>query len=245
MVRPTDRLIAEAADAFDRARARRPRVHCLTNSVAQAFTANALLAFGAVPSMTSSAEEVAGFVASADALLVNLGTLDAERRAAISVALDRAAAGGLPWVLDPVLIDRSPARARFAGEIAARGPAAVRMNRAEADALARLEARPVVVVSGGVDHVSHADRRALVTNGHPLMAKVTAMGCASGAIIAALLASRAEPFVAALGAVLAVGVAGEIAGEAARGPGSFAIAWLDALQAVDGVTIERRGRIAA
>ena len=35
-----------------RLRARRPRVHCITNSVAQTFTANVLLAVGCVPSMT-------------------------------------------------------------------------------------------------------------------------------------------------------------------------------------------------
>jgi hydroxyethylthiazole kinase len=245
MVRPTDRLIAEAADAFDSARARRPRVHCLTNSVAQAFTANALLAFGAVPSMTSSAEEVAGFVAGADALLVNLGTLDAARRAAIGVALEAAAAKGAPWVLDPVLIDRSPQRARFARELTARAPAAIRMNRAEADALGDVEGGPVLVISGPTDEVRGARRTLRVSNGHPLMAKVTAMGCAAGAILAALLAGRAEPSVAALAAVLAVGVAGEIAGETATGPGRFGVAWLDALHGLDARTITERARFAA
>ncbi len=41
-----------AADMLERLRARRPRVHCITNAVAQNFTANMLLAAGAVPSMT-------------------------------------------------------------------------------------------------------------------------------------------------------------------------------------------------
>ena len=59
-----------------------PRVHCITNQVAQTFTANMLLALGAQPSMTISPEEIAHFVARADALLVNLGTFDAEAAAA-------------------------------------------------------------------------------------------------------------------------------------------------------------------
>src|ERR1700681_1426166 len=75
------------ADVLARIRSRAPRVHCITNSVAQAYTANMLLAAGAIPSMTISPEEIAAFVAGADALLVNLGTFDAERRAAIDVAL--------------------------------------------------------------------------------------------------------------------------------------------------------------
>ena len=50
-----------AADMLARLRTRAPRVHCITNSVAQQFTANVLLAAGAVPSMTISPEEI-GFV---------------------------------------------------------------------------------------------------------------------------------------------------------------------------------------
>ena len=41
-----------AADILMRLRARGPRVHCITNAVAQTFTANMLLAAGAIPSMT-------------------------------------------------------------------------------------------------------------------------------------------------------------------------------------------------
>ena len=81
------------ADVLARIKSRAPRVHCITNSVAQAYTANILLAAGAIPSMTISHEEIAAFVASADTLLVNLGTFDAERRAAIEQALGAAAAG--------------------------------------------------------------------------------------------------------------------------------------------------------
>src|SRR5580693_8648051 len=96
------------ADVLARIKSRAPRVHCITNSVAQAYTANILLATGAIPSMTISREEIAAFVASADALLVNLGTFDAERRAAIELALG-STGQGIPWVLDPVFIERSPA----------------------------------------------------------------------------------------------------------------------------------------
>jgi len=69
-----------AAGIFSRLRTRAPRVHCITNAVAQNFTANVLLAAGCVPSMTLSAEEIGSFVAGAGSLLVNLGTFDRERR---------------------------------------------------------------------------------------------------------------------------------------------------------------------
>src|SRR6516165_9811042 len=85
---PLATLPALAADVLSRVRARGPRVHCLTNAVAQNFTANVLLAAGAVPSMTAAPEEIAQFVAHADALLINLGTLDRERREAAGIAVE-------------------------------------------------------------------------------------------------------------------------------------------------------------
>src|ERR1043165_1408095 len=100
-----------AADILMRLRARSPRVHCITNAVAQTFTANTLLAAGAIPSMTPSADEIGAFVARADALLINLGTFDDERRAATTAALEVAAERRIPWVLDPVFVDRSQPRA--------------------------------------------------------------------------------------------------------------------------------------
>jgi hydroxyethylthiazole kinase len=76
-----------AAAVLARLRARGPRVHCITNAVAQNFTANVLLALGATPSMTLSPEEIGDFVARAGALLVNLGTFARERREAPSIAV--------------------------------------------------------------------------------------------------------------------------------------------------------------
>ena len=99
-----------AWEILSRVRMRRPLVHCMTNSVAQNFTANVLLAAGAIPSMSVAPEEIAEFVARADALLINLGTLDRERRQAAEIAIKVASDEHRPWVLDPVFVDRSRAR---------------------------------------------------------------------------------------------------------------------------------------
>src|SRR5689334_15543204 len=124
-----------AADVLARIRACAPRVHCITNSVAQQYTANMLLAAGAVPSMTISSDEIGAFVGGANALLVNLGTFDRERKAAIDVAVKIAADRQLPWLLDPVFVDRSPARAQFGRTLLAARPTVVRLNHAEFAAL--------------------------------------------------------------------------------------------------------------
>ena len=92
MQSPASALPDIAADILERVRSRRPRVHCITNSVAQTITANMLLAVGAIPAMTIVPDEIADFVAHAQGLLVNLGTMDADRRDASGMAR-RAAPG--------------------------------------------------------------------------------------------------------------------------------------------------------
>jgi hydroxyethylthiazole kinase len=244
-----------AAALIERLRTRAPRVHCITNTVAQNFTANVLLAAGCLPSMTISSEEIAQFVARADALLVNLGTFDAERREAVGIAVKTAALNKLPWVLDPVLIDRAPSRAEFARSLMKELPNVVRLNGAEFAALAgapgngqsladlSLRHGLVVALSGETDLVSDGTRAAAIANGHPLMAKVTAMGCAGSALIAACLSIEADAFRATAAGLLLLGVAGEVAAQGANGPGSFAAATIDALAALDGDVLIRRARV--
>lgn len=242
---------ALAADLLARLRARRPRVHCLTNTVAQEITANAVLAVGAVPSVTMSRDEIAAFVASADALLVNLGTLDPAHREVMALAIATARDNGIPWVLDPVFIDRSPVRAAYARQIAEQGPTLVRGNAGEITALGEgddadilaLRLGAVVAATGGTDRVTDGQRRVGIANGHPLMASVTGMGCAGAAVNAALLAIGEDPLAATASALLLLGVAGEIAAETAHGPGTFAPAYLDALYRLDASELSARARI--
>ena len=47
-------VVERAASLLDGIRAKNPRIHCITNTVAQAYTANMLLAAGATPSVTTS-----------------------------------------------------------------------------------------------------------------------------------------------------------------------------------------------
>jgi hydroxyethylthiazole kinase len=238
-----------ATSVVMRIREHAPRVHCITNTVAQQFTANVLLAAGAVPSMTLSPQEIGGFVAGTDALLVNLGTFDAERRSAVETALDTAAEHGKPWLLDPVFIERSPARADFARGLLGRKPAVVRLNAAEfaalsgndqaGDAPARFAQShgTIVALTGRVDLVTDGARQAKIANGDPLMGQVTAMGCAGSALLCAALAVEHDPWLATIAALAAFGVAGEVASRNASGPGSFAVGIVDALHALDNAAL--------
>ncbi len=244
-----------ASDILARLRHRGPRVHCITNTVAQNLTANVLLAVGCVPSMTLSPEEIGPFVSGAQALLVNLGTFDAERREATTIAVETAASHKLPWVLDPVLVDRVPARAAFARELIGRRPTVVRLNHTEFSALAGNKPSPlaavayarangiVVGLSGETDLVTDGEHIATIKNGHPLMTKITAMGCAGSAVVAACLAVELDAIRAAIAALAIVGIAGELAAENSSGPGSFATAIIDALYGLDGPMVSARAKV--
>jgi hydroxyethylthiazole kinase len=248
-------LADTAADILTRIRSRAPRVHCITNTVAQQYTANMLLAAGAVPSMTISPEEVVSFVAAADALVVNLGTFDDERRKAIDVALGAVDAARMPWVLDPVFIESSPGRAQYARQLLAHGPSAVRLNSAEfaplfggdpaGEAASRVAkaCATVVALTGATDMVTDGTRYVAIANGHRFMSLVTAMGCAGSALLCAALAVETDTWLAAVAAVAALGVAGEIAGQSARGPGSFAAAIVDAVHGLDRAMLRARVKV--
>jgi len=214
-----------------------------------------LLAAGAVPSMTISPEEIVSFVASADALLVNLGTFDEDRRRAINVALGAVQTARMPWVLDPVFIERSPGRAQFARELLTHEPTAVRLNAREfaplfggdpADEAASRVAQActtVVALTGNADIVTDGARRMVIANGDPLMSMVTGMGCAGSALVCAALAVETDAWLATNAALIALGIAGEVAAQSARGPGRFASWILDALHALDRATIRARIKV--
>jgi hydroxyethylthiazole kinase len=252
---PHSELPAITADVLERIREKRPRVHCITNAVAQNFTANMLLAAGAVPSMTIAQKEVRAFAARADALLINLGTFDLERQKASLAAIAVANKQGIPWVLDPVFIDRSKPRAAFAKTLLAKKPRALRLNAAEFAALVGgktddaalvkfAKARSTVVgLTGQHDFVRDSERLATIANGDPLMARVTAMGCVASALVGASLAVEPDAWKAVAAALIMVGVAGEVAAARARGPGSFAMEVLDAVYTLDRGTVMAKARV--
>lgn len=246
---------SEVADRFAAVVKAAPLVHCLTNIVVAGFTANVLLAIGASPAMVENAEESAAFADVADAVLVNLGTLSVEREKAMRSAAAAASSSRTPWVLDPVAAGALAHRTELAKELLGAHPTVVRGNASEvmslagasgaagkgvdsaaqsADALdaARSLARSagcVVAVSGATDFVTDGTEVLSVSGGHLLMTRVTGVGCALGAVIAACCAVDPQPLRAAVTASALLACAGERAAVGDPGPGTFAVGLLDAL----------------
>ncbi|MGF1474065.1 MAG: hydroxyethylthiazole kinase [Geminicoccaceae bacterium] len=226
-----------AADLLAMCRDRKPSVHCVTSPVAQNLTANLLLACGAEPSLSVAPGEIEAFASKADGFLVNLGMVDEERERGIESALPILADRAVPWVLDPVKVERSAARDRFAQTLLRWHPRVIRANRSEMAhlrswaELARMDA--VIAETGAVDQVRHGGESWQIDRGHPLMTRVTALGCAGGALSAAFVALDADAGRATAAALLVLAVAGEIAAEHSAGPGSFQAAYLDALYGLE------------
>ncbi|HEV7565030.1 MAG TPA: hydroxyethylthiazole kinase [Microbacteriaceae bacterium] len=261
----------DAIRVLDGLRTRGPLVHCMTNIVVAGFTANVLLAVGASPAMVENAEESADFAAVADAVLVNLGTLSPHKVTAMRLAVDAAGRAGTPWVLDPVAVGALAYRTGFAAELLAGRPAVIRGNPSEilslagvADAAGRgvdsttdsgtaLERAAAlaqakgttVAVSGATDYITDGARVLEVSTGHEMMTRVTGVGCALGALVAASCAVEESPLVAATAATTILTVAAEVAIERSSGPGSFAVSLLDALYALDETTIGEHLRVAS
>ena len=101
----------------------------------------------------------------------------------------------------------------------------------------------MIGLTGERDFVSDGTRLATISNGDPLMAKVTAMGCAGSALVAACLAVENDAWLATTAALIMFGVAGEVAAERSRGPGSFAMEIIDALHRLNRVTLVGKAKV--
>ncbi|WP_353721674.1 hydroxyethylthiazole kinase [Dyadobacter sp. 676] len=246
-----------------------PLVHNITNFVVMNFTANALLAVGASPVMAHAAEEVEDMVAIAGSLVVNIGTLSPPWVQGMKLAMKKAAELGKPIILDPVGAGATPYRNKvLRGLLETAPPTIIRGNGSEILALAgagiqtkgvdstaestdsigaahAMSARfgSVVSVSGAVDVIVHGNRTGWISNGVPLMTKVTGMGCSASAIAGAFASVCGDPFEAAVSAAATMGVCGELAYRDAKSPGSFQIAFLDKLAEVSPAHLAELSRV--
>lgn len=246
-----------------------PLVHNITNYVAMNIMANVLLSAGASPAMVHAREEVAEFAGLAQALTVNIGTLDPEWAEAMDIAARTMDAAGRPWVLDPVGVGATRFRQQACARLLALRPTVIRGNASEILALAGLDAQgrgvdaadpvaaaeaaardlarrtgAVVAVSGPVDFVTDGGSAYRVSNGHDLMPCVTALGCSLNGVIAAFLVGQ-DRLGATVAALAYFGLAGERAAKGAAGPGSFQTAFLDALQVLTPDDLRRGARVVA
>ncbi len=233
-----------------------PLVHNITNYVAMHYTANVLLAAGASPVMAHAQEEVNDMAAIAQSIVLNIGTLSPAWVKAMIMAMKTAQKKKKPVILDPVGAGATPYRNHTLQQFLTVGtPTVIRGNASEilslsttahqtkgvdstmttdecliniAKELAK-KYQNVICISGPVDYIIDQHQIITLHNGHPNMAKITAMGCAASALIGAFLCVETDVFLATTSAMSLIGVAGEMAAKIAKGPGSLSIHLLDVL----------------
>jgi len=249
--------------ALHAVRSQKPLVVNITNYVVMNNTANALLAIGASPIMAHSREEMAEMMSFSGALVINIGTLDSVWIPRMVAAVGHANHHNKMVVLDPVGCGASALRTQTSRQIAeAANKLIIRGNASEIIALAGEQGSSKgvdamdssdaavgaaqylaktyqcnVVVSGETDFIITADRQIKLNNGHAMMPLVTGMGCSLSALTGAFAAVGEET---GLAATAVFGVAGEIAAEQSKGPGSLQLNVLDALYLLDDATLIRR-----
>ncbi|WP_202741748.1 hydroxyethylthiazole kinase [Acinetobacter calcoaceticus] len=265
----TSRLIEQVIEAWQNMQARTPLVQCITNSVAANYTANVLLASGASPAMIDNPYEAESFTKISSALSINLGTPTTEQMQAMQISAKTAQLNDIPWVLDPVGYGPILAwRSQMTDELLQFKPSVIRGNASEISTLAgnQVQSKGVdstlssddayrqayallvhtncIAISGESDYIlsKELDVVIQINGGSPLQPKITATGCALGALIAAYSAVTA-PTIAALSAHVHFAIAGKLAANQAQTMGSFSNIFMDYIHMLDANLIEQYANI--
>jgi hydroxyethylthiazole kinase len=238
-------------------RQKAPLVQNITNFVVMNSSANILLAIGASPVMAHARGEVEDMASLSSAVVLNIGTLDDLWVESMILSGKSANRKGIPVVLDPVGAGatrlRTEAARRIMGEcrvdvirgnasevlslwdseVSTKGvESSVSLSDTVADSAVRIakENNLVVAISGVEDCITDGTHTYRVKNGHPLMTKVTGLGCGLSAVTAAFCAVKPDELLKAVTAAFGFyGICGEIAGQTTGKPGSFFMEFLDAL----------------
>lgn len=261
----TQVILQLVIEAWEALQTQQPLIHCITNSVAANYAANILLAAGASPAMIDNPFEAEQFAKISAAVSINLGTPTIEQMQAMSIAAQTAQLSAVPWVLDPVGYGSVLKwRSDKTDELLTFKPTIIRGNASEISTLAGnhaqskgvdstldsaevykhadrlLEHSECIAISGESDFIISKEYNAVIqiNGGSYLQPKVTATGCALGALIAAY-AAVSTPTIAAISAHVHFAIAGKMAFEKAQTIGRFNVAFMDGVHSMNAELIQQ------
>jgi hydroxyethylthiazole kinase len=257
-------LLDQICDAWQVLQQQQPLVHIMTNTVASNYVANILLAANASPAMIDNPYEAESFVQIAGALSLNLGTPTTGQVDAMHIAAQTAHSLQKPWVLDPVGYGQVLHwRSAVVDQLMRYQPTILRGNASEIGSLAGkniaskgvsstvdsaevylqaqslLEQCQCIAISGEADYIISREYPVIqVSGGSGLQPRVTATGCALGALTAAYSAIT-SPAIAALSAHVHFAIAGQLAFQQAPQLGRFNVAFIDEIHQMNVETIRQ------
>ena len=260
------------AASLSTVRNKKPLIHQITNYVTVNDCANVTLAVGGSPVMADAVEEAAEMASLAQALVINIGTLNARTIVSMLAAGRRARERGIPVILDPVGVGATRLRTDTVKTIIEQvRPTVIRGNMSEIKCLAGLAvaikgvdsvadagqgeqiARQladqlgcIIAITGKQDIVSDGARTALINNGHELLSKVTGTGCMATALVGTYCGAIPDWYVGTIAGILTMGLAGEIAERSlisGDGIGLFKVRLFDAIYNLTPDQVCRQGRV--
>lgn len=251
-------LLQQISDSLTALHEKKPLVHHITNDVTVNDCANITLAIGGSPVMAPSIDESAEMAACADALVLNIGTLDKRSIESMIHAAKAANELSIPVVLDPVGVGATALRTESARKLIENVRfAVVRGNASEIMLLAgecagikgvdssesgmealgsaiKLSKRLscTVAVTGAVDIIVSGEKAVFIKNGTPMLSRVTGTGCMCTSLIGAFCGSIRDSFIGAAAGIMSMGISGEVAKSMLKeeeGTGTFRIRLFDSV----------------
>lgn len=233
-------MTEKITDIINEMREKKPLVCCMTNYVVMEWTANVLLAAGALPVMVMAGEEAEEMVRKSDSLLINIGTLTEDSVKCALIGGKCAKQNNIPIVFDPVGAGASEYRLEKSFEIIEKTqPDIIKGNPGEISALLGLENRMkgvessfaeytgdrlafmagkkfgcVCAVTGKYDYASDGKDVFVLKNGTNLLNKIVGTGCALGALCCGF---AYRSVLGVLSALALMSISGELAEKKSQG----------------------------
>lgn len=247
-------MLKELWEIREAVRDAKPLVCNITNNVVTNFTANILLAAGASPIMSEGAAEAEDLTKICDAVVLNIGTLHTRQISYILKAGEYASKNKKPIIFDPVGVGATAYRNMTCRQILQDiRVSLIRGNYGEIGFLSGIsgqvkgvdglsgivdlesfkllasEYNTLVAATGSIDYVTDGTSVLSSATGHAILQSVTGTGCALSSLMGAFMAVTEDKKMAVLAALAFYGAAAEKAAGSAKGPGSFAVKFIDAL----------------
>lgn len=266
-----EKLIDEVVLALKNTKEKIPLVYHLTNTVTINDCANITLAIGGSPLMSFCIEEIEEIIEFSSSVVLNIGTMDKSMET-MAVEVGKIANKlKKPIILDPVGVGATKARKNLVNALLKEIKfTVIKGNMAEiksilnidslsrgvdslekddsGEKLVKLAAKKfnsVIAITGEIDYIGNQEIVFKVMNGHKKMELVTGTGCMISSLIGAFLGGKNNSLVSAVGGVLSMGIAGELAEKNFIGTGSLKVNIMDNISNLTEEIIRKNQKISS
>ncbi len=266
-----EKLIDEVVLALKNIKEKTPLVYHLTNTVTINDCANITLAIGGSPLMSFCIEEIEEIIEFSSSVVLNIGTMDKSMET-MAVEVGKIANKlKKPIILDPVGVGATKARKNLVNALLKEIKfTVIKGNMAEiksilnidslsrgvdslekddsGEKLVKLAAKKfnsVIAITGEIDYIGNQEIVFKVMNGHKKMELVTGTGCMISSLIGAFLGGKNNSLVSAVGGVLSMGIAGELAEKNFIGTGSLKVNIMDNISNLTEEIIRKNEKISS